>query len=177
MTSIFKSLQKHALLRSIAYILLGIVIFLQPAKVSQMILYFIVGYNILMGVFNLISSIKNKQNGFNSSTPIAIFYFIFALVLFLFAKPLIAALPFFLGLMCVVGGGVRLSQSLSLRQYVNVNWVPMFIYGAITIGAGVLLMVYPFSSAMMFFRFFGVILTLAGISELVAFIRFRNFDM
>ncbi|MFW7431127.1 HdeD family acid-resistance protein [Vagococcus carniphilus] len=177
MTSMFKSIQQHALLRSIAYILLGIAIFLEPNKVSQTILYLIVGYNVVMGVFNLISSIKNKQNGYSSSTPVAIFYFIFALILFLFAKPLVASLPFFLGLMCVIGGGVRLSQSLGLRQYVNVNWLPMFIYGAITIGAGVLLMVFPFSSAMMFFRFFGVVLTLAGISELVAFIRFRNFDM
>lgn len=177
MTSMFKSIQRHALLRSIAYILLGIAIFLEPNKVSQMILYLIVGYNVVMGVFNLISAIKNKQNGYSSSTPVAIFYFIFALILYLFAKPLVAALPFFLGLMCVIGGGVRLSQSLGLRQYVNVNWLPMFIYGAITIGAGVLLMVFPFSSAMMFFRFFGVVLTLAGISELVAFIRFRNFDM
>ncbi|MDT2834154.1 DUF308 domain-containing protein [Vagococcus carniphilus] len=173
----FKSIQRHALLRSIAYILLGIAIFLQPNKVSQAILYLIVGYNVVMGVFNLISSIKNKQNGYSSSTSIAIFYFIFALILFLFAKPLVTALPFFLGLMCVIGGGVRLSQSLGLRQYVNVNWLPMFIYGAVTIGAGVLLMVFPFSSAMMFFRFFGVVLTLAGISELIAFIRFRDFDM
>lgn len=177
MASFFKSIQKHALLRSIAYILLGIAIFLEPNNISKMILYSIVAYNVLMGIFNLISARKNKTNGYNSATPIAIFYFIFALILFLFAKPLVATLPFLLGIMFIIGGGVRLSQSLKLRQYVNVRWLPMCIYGGVMIGAGILLVANPFSTAMMLFRFFGITLLIAGISELITFIRFRNFEM
>ena len=177
MTTIFRSVQKHALLRSIAYILLGIAIFLEPNKVSQMILYLIVSYNVLMGIFNFISGIKNKTNGYNSATPIAIFYFVFALLLFLFAKPLVGALPFLFGIMFIIGGGIRLSQSLRLRQYVNVKWLPMFIYGGVMIGAGVLLVANPFSTMIIFFQFFGITLLIAGISELIAFIRFRNFEM
>ncbi|MEG0731665.1 MAG: DUF308 domain-containing protein [Vagococcus sp.] len=177
MTSMFKSIQKHALLRSVAYVLLGIAIFLEPKSVSQMILNLIVAYNVLMGIFNLITALRNKNKGYNSATPMAIFYFIVALLIFLFAKTLVASLPFLLGLMIIIGGGMRLSQSLSLRQYVNVNWLPMFVYGAVLIGAGILLVINPFKSAMVFFQVFGVTLIVAGISELIAFIRFRNFDM
>jgi uncharacterized membrane protein HdeD (DUF308 family) len=71
---------------------------------------------------------------------------------------------------------MRLTQSLSLRQYVNVNWLPMLVYGGFMIGAGILLVINPFSSAMMFFRFFGITLTISGISELIAFIRLRNME-
>jgi uncharacterized membrane protein HdeD (DUF308 family) len=52
----------------------------------------------------------------------------------------------------------------------------MLVYGGFMIGAGILLVINPFSSAMMFFRFFGITLTISGISELIAFIRLRNME-
>lgn len=177
MTSVFRSVQKHALLRSAAYILLGIAITLNPIGVSKIILNLIIAYNVAMGIFNLISAMKNKVDGYNPTIGFAIFYFISALLIFLFAKPIVSMLPILLGIAFIIGGGMRLTQAFSLRQYVNVNWIAMLIYGAFMIGAGILLVAYPFSSVMVFFRFFGITLTIAGISELIAFIRFRNFDI
>lgn len=177
MTSIFKSVQKHALIRSAAYILLGIAIALDPTGVSKIILNIIIAYNVVMGIFNLLSGLKNKVDGYNPTIGFAIFYFVCALLIFLFAKPIVSMLPILLGIAFIIGGAMRLTQSLGLRnQYVNVNWLPMFVYGGFMIGAGILLVINPFSSAMMFFRFFGIILTISGISELVAFIRLRNVE-
>ncbi|NKC67099.1 HdeD family acid-resistance protein [Vagococcus fluvialis] len=176
MTSIFKSVQKHALIRSAAYILLGIAITLDPIGVSKIILNIIIAYNVVMGIFNLLSAFKNKVDGYNPTTGFAIFYFVCALLIFLFAKPIVSMLPMLLGISFIIGGAMRLTQSLSLRQYVNVNWLPMLVYGGFMIGAGILLVINPFSSAMMFFRFFGITLTISGISELIAFIRLRNVE-
>lgn len=176
MTSIFKSVQKHTLIRSAAYILLGIAITLDPIGVSKIILNIIIAYNVVMGIFNLLSAFKNKVDGYNPTTGFAIFYFVCALLIFLFAKPIVSMLPILLGISFIIGGAMRLTQSLSLRQYINVNWLPMLIYGGFMIGAGILLVINPFSSAMMFFRFFGITLTISGISELIAFIRLRNVE-
>lgn len=176
MTSIFKSVQKHALIRSAAYILLGIAITLDPIGVSKIILNIIIAYNVVMGIFNLLSAFKNKVDGYNPTIGFAIFYFVCALLIFLFAKPIVSMLPILLGISFIIGGAMRLTQSLSLRQYVNVNWLPMLVYGSFMIGAGILLVINPFSSAMMFFRFFGITLTISGISELIAFIRLRNVE-
>ena len=85
-------------------------------------------------------------------------------------------LPILLGIAFIIGGAMRLTQAFNLKQYVNVNWMPMLIYGIFMIGAGIALVAFPFSSAMMFFRFFGITLTISGISELIAFIRLRNLN-
>ncbi len=177
MKSLFKSVQQHALLRSIAYILLGISITINPIGVSKIILNLIVAYNVVMGIINLISALRNKGNGYNSYTGMTIFYFISAILILLFAKPIVSMLPILLGISFIIGGGLRTAQSFSLKQYVNVNWMPMLIYGIFMIVMGIFLVMYPFSSAMMFFRFFGVTLTISGISELIAFFRFRNYDL
>lgn len=177
MTSVFKSIQKHALLRSAAYILLGIAITLDPNGVSKIILNIIVGYNVIMGIINLISGFRNKVDGYNPSIGMAIFYFICALLIFLFAKPIVSILPVLLGLAFIIGGGIRMVQAMNLKQYVNVNWVAMLVYGIFMIGAGILLISYPFSTVMVFFRVFGVMTIISGISELIAFIRFRNYDL
>lgn len=176
MTSIFKSVQRHTLIRSAAYILLGIAIFLNPIGVSKIILNIIIAYNFVMGAFNLISAIRHKVDGYNPTMGFAIFYFVSALLIFLLAKPIVSMLPILLGIAFIIGGATRLTQAFNLRQYVNVNWLPMLIYGGFMIGAGILLVFYPFSSAMMFFRFFGVTLTISGISELVAFIKLRHVE-
>jgi uncharacterized membrane protein HdeD (DUF308 family) len=73
MTSIFKSVQKHALIRSAAYILLGIAITLDPIGVSKIILNIIIAYNVVMGIFNLLSAFKNKVDGYNPTTGFGIF--------------------------------------------------------------------------------------------------------
>jgi uncharacterized membrane protein HdeD (DUF308 family) len=130
-----------------------------------------------MGIFNLVSAFKNKVSGYNPTTGFAIFYFVCALLIWLFAKPIVSMLPILLGISFIIGGAMRLSQSLNLRHYANVNWLPMLIYGVFMIVAGILLVINPFSSAMMFFRFFGIILTISGISELIAFIRLKDFDI
>lgn len=177
MTSVFKSVQKHALLRSIAYILLGIAITINPEQVSGIILNIIVGYNVLMGIINLISGLRHKVDGYNPSIGIAIFNFICALLIFLFALPLAKMLPILLGLAFIIGGGIRMVQAMNLKQYVNVNWIAMLIYGIFMIGAGVVLISFPFSTLMVTFRVFGVMIIISGISELIAFIRFRNYDL
>jgi uncharacterized membrane protein HdeD (DUF308 family) len=102
MTSIFKSVQKHALIRSAAYILLGIAITLDPIGVSKIILNIIIAYNVVMGIFNLLSAFKNKVDGYNPTTGFAIFYFVCALLIFLFAKPIVSMLPILLGISFII---------------------------------------------------------------------------
>jgi len=177
MTSILKSVQKNALLRSTAYILFGIALTVNPLGVSKIILNIIVAYNIIMGIFSLFSGIKNRETDNGTGIGISIFYFLCALLIFLFAKPIISILPILLGISFVIGGAMKIMQSLNLKQYVNVNYVPMLFYGVFLIIAGVLLVTYSFSTVMVFFRVVGILLVISGISELITFIRYRNYDL
>lgn len=171
MSSLFKTVQQHALLRGIVYILLGVFIFLKPNDAFNVIVYLISAYNAIIGIVKLVNAIKYKEN---STMAIAIFYLVFALIILLFAKPLASILPVFLGLIIIFGGVVRVSQSMTLKKYVDVSYLPMMFYGIILILAGVLLLFKPFASLIMLFQFLGALMVFSGISEIINAIRYRN---
>ena len=177
MTSLFKSIQKYAIIRGISFILLGLILFLQPNQFLQTVIYFIAAYNGILGLFNLVGAIRNKENGFNSQMPIAIFYLVFALIVYLFSKQIISILPILFGLLVMIGGTTRMSHSLNLRQYVNVHWLPMFLYGIALIFVGLLMLFNPFKTVLVLFQFFGISLMITGISEIIAFFRLRHLDV
>lgn len=172
MSSLFRSIQRHAFSRGIIYLLIGILIVLRPNQLFNMAVYLIAGYNVLLGIINLISSLKNKQN---NQISMSIFYFIIALIIWLFAKPIASILPVFLGILIIIGGATRISRALNLRQYVNISYVPMLIYGVALLIAGIIILFKPFSSLIVLFQFFGVVLALSGISELITAIKLRNY--
>jgi uncharacterized membrane protein HdeD (DUF308 family) len=65
-------------------------------------------------------------------------------------------LPFILGLILIFMGINRLVSGFSRnRTYVNVTPWPMAIYGALLIIAGIVLVINPFGTLMLLFRFFG----------------------
>lgn len=173
MTNLFKNIQRHALIRGVIYAILGVAILFQPREFFNVLIYFIAGYNALLGAINLISALKEKQN---TQMAAAIFYFVFALIILLFAKPLISVLPIFLGILIIIGGATRITQSMRLKEYVNVNYLPMMIYGILLVIAGVLILFNPFKTWVVLFQFFGITMIVTGISEIITFIRYRNIE-
>ena len=174
MTSVFKSIQKYAVLRSIAFILLGVYVMLKPSEPTDLVLYDIIAYNVLMGIINLISGIRHKVNGYNPTIGIAVFYFIAALLIFLLTKPLFHMIVILVGIAFIINGSMRIIQSFDLKQYVNVNWLPLLIYGVFLIGTGIFLVLNSSSTTLFFFRTFGILLAISGISELISYIRLKN---
>ncbi|MGX4685312.1 HdeD family acid-resistance protein [Vagococcus sp. JNUCC 83] len=172
MSSIFRSIQHHAFARGILYLIIGFLIFLQPNKLFNMAVYLIVGYNVVLGLLNLFSTLRTKQNGQLSTS---IFYFIVALIIWLFARPIASILPIFLGILVIIGGVSKISRAMNLKQYVNISYVPMLIYGVLLLLAGIFILFKPFSSLIMLFKFFGIVLALSGVSELVTAIKLRNY--
>lgn len=172
MSSLFRSIQRHAFIRGIIYLILGVLIVLKPHQLFSFAVYLISAYNVALGLINLFGSIKNNQSG---QMPLTIFYFIFALIIWLFAKPIASILPIFLGIIIIASGASQISRALNLRQYVNVSYMPMLIYGIILLIAGVLILFNPFSSLIIVFQFFGIVLIFSGISEIVTGIRLKNY--
>ncbi|APB30715.1 HdeD family acid-resistance protein [Vagococcus teuberi] len=172
MSSLFRSIQRHAFARGIIYLLVGILIFLRPNQLFNMAVYLIAGYNAILGLINLISYLRNQQN---SQISVSIFYFIAALMIWLFARPIASILPIFLGIMIIIGGATKISSALNFKQYVNISYVPMLLYGIALLLAGIFILFRPFSSLIVLFKFFGVVLALSGISELVTAIKIRNY--
>lgn len=178
MSNVIESLKKYALLRGIIYIILGIIILMNPNEVFKVGVYFISLYTAFSGLVNVYEGIKvKKQTGeYGMSFMGGIVLLLIAGIILFFAKGIVSILPIFLGLMIVISGVYKLMQALNLRTYVNVNWVPYLIYSIILIIAGLTLTFNPFSSVLFLFQLFGGLLIFMGISEIISFFQLRNIE-
>lgn len=176
MNNVMEQLKKYALLRGSVYMIFGLLILINPRSVFQWVIYFISVYIAIMGVLNLYDGFKVKKatGTYGMNFLGGIILLVSAGVVLVFAKGIVSILPIFLGLVIVFVGVTRAIQSVNLRNYVNVSWLPMLIYSVILIIAGLVLTFNPFSSLLVLFQLFGGILIFMGIGEIVSFFQLRT---
>lgn len=169
MFTVFKdNFQRHALLRAITFILLGIAIVINPSLFFQFVAYIVAGYFIIMGISNIYADYRSrKQSGsFGIGLVSGVLFFILAFAVLFFASTIVSILPFLLGLTVLANGLFQLVVSLNNRK---VGWI---IYSVIILIAGLTLTFNPFGSLLVLFQVFGFLLIFMGISEVVS--HFQN---
>ncbi|MEI5993500.1 HdeD family acid-resistance protein [Candidatus Enterococcus mansonii] len=176
MNNVMEQLRKYALLRGIVYIIFGFLILINPRSVFQLAVYFISAYIAIMGILNLYDGFKVKKvtGTYGMSFLGGILLIVMAGIVLVFAKGIVSILPIFLGLVIVVVGVTRGIQSINLRSYATVNWLPMLIYSVVLVLAGLVLTFNPFSSLLVLFQLFGGILIFMGIGEMTSYFQLRH---
>ncbi|MGO2083490.1 HdeD family acid-resistance protein [Vagococcus sp.] len=177
-SSLFSSLKRYAVIRSLAFILLGIATLIDPYGVFKILVYIIAGYNLVLGIINLIDGLRNKQmTGFNFKIPIAIFYLLFSVFIFKFADPLFSMITIFLGILIMISGLSKITQAFNLKKFVNVPWISVLLYGILLFIAGLVILRNPFATKLVFYQFIGILLLFTGISELITYFRLKKYDI
>ncbi|MGX7014244.1 HdeD family acid-resistance protein [Vagococcus silagei] len=176
-SSVFNTFKKFAIIRSIAFISLGIATLLNPFGVFNLLVYIIAGYNFVLGIISLVEALRIKTQGPNLKLIGAVCYLGFALFIFLFANTLVSMLAVFIGIIVLVSGIYKISQAINLKSYVNVPWIPILIYGIILVIVGLVICFKPFETKLIFYNFIGFLLLFSGVSELITYFRLRKFDL
>lgn len=158
------------LLNSLLLLLLGVLVLWKPSLIFNGIIYLVAAYFALMGILNLYTVLREKPNS-ASSYASGILLLLVALAIIVLAKPILSLIPFFLGVLVVLAGIRQLRQELALQQEKQgrLTWL---IFSLILIIAGVILVFNPFRSILLLFQFFGGILVVYGVSQLL--FTFRN---
>lgn len=159
------------LLNSGLLLLLGILVLWQPALIFNGIIYLIAAYFAIMGILNLYTVLREKPN-VASSYASGILLLIVALAIIVLAKPILSLIPFFLGILVILAGIRQLRQELALQQE-NQGRLTWLIFSLVLIIAGVILVFNPFRSILLLFQFFGGILVIYGLSQLLFSFRTR----
>ena len=172
MEAFFNQFQKYAILRGIAYTLVGIFALINPSIFFKAIIYFIAGYFVLMGIINCLAARKlHKETGsYGFSMASGLFFFLLALIVLFFSKAILSIIPFFLGLLVVVNGLSQLLQALNTPKRKGL-WL---IFSCIMLIAGLVLMFNPFKTLLVVCQVFGVLLIFNGLSELVNYFQLRK---
>ncbi len=166
----FKILREYEWLNAVLFLLIGALAILSPHFLFKAVIYFLAAYFVVNGVLALIMYFKDRDE---YSPVTAIMQFVIALLIVVFARPLASILPFLLGFIILIYGINRLKNAITHKQYVNVSRAPQIIYSILIIVASILLLFNPFRSFLIMIQFFGIILIVMGIDELVLWYRMR----
>lgn len=178
MKNLVNQLTTFTLVKTLIYIVLGLLIVINPALFFTSITYIITGYLAILGIINIFQAIRLKDGNsiVNSSFIVGCMYLLFALIVLLFAKGIASFLPIFLGVLIVLNGLLQFNANNNSIREVNPRFrLGSMIYSGILVVAGLLIIFNPFGSLLLLFRIFGGILIFMGVSEITSyFILKRN---
>lgn len=171
MKRFFAMFHQYDWLKGAFYLILGVFIMWQPGKTINSVINIFSLYFIVMGLISIIQGYRYKEEitYAQMSTRGGIMYLILGGVIFFFARALVSMLPFMLGIFIVSNGIMKL---------IGLNKLPIrttgaMVYNVVLIILGFILLMNPFGTILVLFRFFGAILFAMGINELWSYTLYR----
>ena len=168
----FRPSPVNALIRGVLTIAIGITFLSLPGLTLKSVVMMIGAMILLSGIISLIFSYRKRGN--NLSTGLQGFFNIFLGCLFL-ASPLaiVKFFCFFFGLIFTGIGLMQFFGALGTLSKSFWSWI-FLIFGILMASGGIFLLVHPIESAENILIFFGAILLMYGILELVTAWRLKK---
>jgi uncharacterized membrane protein HdeD (DUF308 family) len=150
----------------LALIIGGVAVFV-PGLTMKTIVITIGSLIILGGVINiLISLLKEKNVSWSRELSQPFLNVVFGLVLVLMPELFVTIIIMVVGIGLLLTGVIQLAGVIKMHEIMGWQWLYLII-SLLVLTSGIVLLSNPFESAEAIFTFFGVIMMLYGISELI----------
>jgi uncharacterized membrane protein HdeD (DUF308 family) len=165
------------LIRGIVSIAVGITIMVVPGLSINLVIQFLGGLLILDGLINLITTLinKSKQQAVFFIVPRGTTNLIFGAILVLFPSLIVGIFVFFIGFILIIAGGSQLAAQFSGRNILGRSWL-ITLLSIIALLSGIFMLTNPFKSAVTILIFFGIMIALYGVGEIVWSFKIRKFQ-
>ncbi len=157
---------------SIIYILLGTILLIHPTQVGNTLCYLLAAAVGVMGIIYIMSymmttvetRVVENGNGFAFGVVLIV------LAVFIIAKKslIISLVPFIFGFMITIKGILGIQNAMNLKRFGYGSFKGSIWAAVIVLIFGLVVMLFPFQTANVFFMFMGVGLILSGVIDIVA---------
>ena len=167
----FNRLYNISLFISVVVFALGIFLFIDPDTVID-IMAVVAGILFLIpGVTSLVDYFKEKNQ---ASLFTGIIISIMSIVIMVYTKLIISALPFIFGIFFVVNGINRLQYAMQVKKEYNINDSKPFFMSIFIIISGVIFIIYPLTVAETAFQIMGLFLCIYSLLDIANHIIVRR---
>ena len=158
------------LILDIVWFLAGFALLLRPAFSSALICDVVGILAILYGTVKLLGYFSKDpyRLAFQFDLALGIFCLVFGLLLLFFSEVFLSALPVMLGLFTVVSAVFKIQTALEARSFGISKWWILLLLAICTAVLGIILLLYPFDTAMLAIRCMGLSMIIYGIQELTS---------
>lgn len=175
MRTVFNKLSNHALLRAFVYIILGLLMIIIPQTILHIIVYILAAYIAILGIINIVNFFRCREcSNVGFDLVSGILMVVIGILMVVFATQLVSIMPIFLGILLIISAAANLVQVINYGRMIGKTNFLLVILNLLVIAGGIIVMVNPFSSAVLLLQIFGGITILSGIAEIIAFFLYRK---
>lgn len=149
------------------YIALGVLFIVRPEGVESFLCYILAAAVAVIGLLYLAGYFIQKvgESGQREGNGFAFGLLLIILAIFIVAKQtlVISLVPFLFGVMVLIRG-LMVIQGVFIMRSLRFNILIPLITGAVTMGVGLFIMLFPFATATMLFILIGVGLMIGGLT-------------
>lgn len=173
---LLKELKWEALLKGIFYIVLGVTALVVSESMVKALGYLLGVVLILAGAVSMIGYLLRdaRQNYYHNDFVYGLLSIILGCLILYKVELIISMIPFFLGLLVLVSGISKLQDVIDMKRLECGNWLGMLILAMLNLILGLVLVLNPFSAAVVLFRFLGIGLIVSGITDLIVSVYFAG---
>ena len=163
-----KQLKWSVIVMAIAFIVLGVVVIIYPGQTMKTMAYLLAGCLIVLGIVNLVQYVKMDAMLVIDKYDLAIGFsaIIGGILIFINLDKFLPMITTVLGFMITISGVMKLQNSINLMRLKSDKWPIPFFMAIINIVYGVVMLIDPFSEALLAILL-GIGFILSGITDLI----------
>lgn len=158
-----------------AAILLGLLLLIWPNMAVNVLLNGIGIFCIVVGLILIVRyfMLDTRQAIISNDLAIGLTWIAGGILIIVLKSLLISILPFVFGLVVLIGGLAKVQGALSFKRMNSMHWYLELICALVSIVHGVLILLNPFSTALLLMRVIGAALLLEGVTDLISCRQFK----
>lgn len=168
--NVFTKMRKYLLLEALFAFVIGLCLLFAPLTTLTTIIYIIAIFLAVGGVINIVTFIKLRKEYSNTNGFIisGILQLIFALIL-VRSDIVQIMLPIIIGIVVIMGGCSNISYAMDVKGEQGSAWGIVLFFGIISILAGVLIIMDPFTGASVIMMVSGIVMIGRAIGDIVVY--------
>lgn len=168
MSDFLKGLKANYTISAGLCTLLGLVLLIWPGTTMRIVCTLLGGMLLIYGLVQMILYLINKERTMLSQ-GMMVFGIVLAVIgIWILTSPemIIMAVPVIVGVLIVIHGVHNVVQAIALKKDGYDRWWLAFLFGALTVVLGGILVYNPFEVAETVVRFIGIFLIYDGVSDI-----------
>ena len=172
----FEKFSRNNVLLSVVMVILGLVLFIWPGKTLELVAK-VLGIGLLVGA--AVSAVswyrdRHKLGGDYTWLAIGIVCLVVGLVVLIAPRGIVSLLPKLIGVAVLLNGVLNLAQALEMRKMGGMGWLSPVVMAALTIVAGLFLILFAFSAMKAAVMVIGGVTVYNGVSNLLIESKYRK---
>jgi len=175
MYNLIKTSYKMSMIYSIVFILIGLLLFLDPAGFVELISYMIGMLLLIIGTNNVLNYSRNRDLAVNK-TLLVVGVILFIIGIFLIVKPTFIGkiVPSIIGVCLIIKAIEKLMYLSYISDKNSEQYMISLISGIIIMIAGIFLLFNPLSGTLIVTQIIGVIIVIYSVMDIIEKIKYKN---